>query len=285
MPHAWRAPAKVNLYLHVIGRRTDGYHQLDSLIAFADIGDEVTAVPGTSLSLAVAGPFAAALSEPPDSNLVCRAARQLAARLERAPEATLSLVKNLPVASGIGGGSSDAAAALKALRGLWKAPLDDEALAGIAAGLGADVPVCVFARTAWLGGIGEEVAAAPPLPKTAVVLVNPNRPLATPAVFKARQGPFSTPARFAEAAPDAKTLARWLRLRRNDLTDAAIGLMPEIGDILSMLDAVPGTLLARMSGSGATCFALFAEPAEARAAAARIAADRPDWWVAAGCFL
>lgn len=275
------APAKINLYLHVVGRRSDGYHELDSLVAFADIGDVVTARPAAGLSLAVDGPFAAALTDAPD-NLVLRAARLLASHCGVTAGAALRLTKNLPVASGIGGGSSDAAAALRALQSLWNIEMTGEDIAGLAARLGADVPVCVLGRTAWLGGIGEVLTSAPALPPVAVVLANPGIALATPEVFKARRGPFSVPSRFAEPIADAAGLAAMLSLRRNDLTEAAVGIVPAIADVLARLAACKGVLLARMSGSGATCFGLFADTAAARSAAARLSGERPGWWVAAG---
>ena len=276
------APAKINLYLHVVGRREDGYHELDSLVAFADIADVVTAQPAVGLSLAIDGPFAAALAGGAADNLVLRAASLLAARFGVTAGAALSLTKNLPVASGIGGGSSDAAAALRALQSLWNIATSPDELAALAARLGADVPVCLLARTAWLGGIGEVLAAAPDLPPVAIVLVNPGIALSTPSVFNARSGAFSAPGRFAEEIPDAAALAAALRRRRNDLAAPAIGLVPAIGEVLARLGACDGALLARMSGSGATCFALFADDAAARAAAARLAGERPGWWVAAG---
>ena len=273
------APAKLNLYLHVVGRRDDGYHLLDSLVAFADLGDMVAAEGADTLSLELAGPFAAALEREGD-NLVLRAVRLLAERLGRPPAARLRLVKNLPVASGIGGGSSDAAATLRVLARLWRSELPEPEFFALAARLGADVPVCLGARAAWLGGIGEHLEPGPALPECGLLLVNPVRPLATPDVFKARAGPFSAPDRFAAAPRDAMELAALLRSRRNDLTEPAQRLMPEIAAILARLEAEPGALLARMSGSGATCFALFADAPAAAAAAARIAGEGRGWWVA-----
>ncbi|HEX7967193.1 MAG TPA: 4-(cytidine 5'-diphospho)-2-C-methyl-D-erythritol kinase [Stellaceae bacterium] len=281
MTRRWLAPAKLNLYLHVVGRRADGYHLLDSLVAFAEPADEIVAVPALSLSLSVAGPYAAALADAPSDNLVWRAAERLAAHARRDPAAALTLVKNLPVASGIGGGSSDAAATLKALAALWRVEPAAADLAAIAATLGADVPVCLAARAAWMGGVGERVEPAPALPSMTALLVNPGVALPTQAVFKARQGAYSAPARFAMPT-DAAGLAALLAMRRNDLTDAAVGLVPAIGEVLDRLAAAEGALLARMSGSGATCFALFAGPEAAAAAAARLRAERPGWWVAAG---
>ena len=272
------APAKFNLYLHVLGRRPDGYHRLDSLVAFADIGDDVSVSPAAALTLDVTGPFAAALGEA-RGNLVWRAAEALAARIGRAPGAAIALTKNLPVSSGIGGGSSDAAATLRALARLWQSPAD---LREVALPLGADVPVCLAPRAAWLGGIGEDVAPAPPLPEVAVVLANPGVALPTALVFQRRTGAFSTEARFDAPPRGAAALAALLAARRNDLTDAAVALVPEIGDVLRALAATPGALLARMSGSGATCFALFAARSDADAAARLIAQRQPRWWVRAG---
>jgi len=282
MPRWWQAQAKLNLYLHVIGRRDDGYHLLDSLVTFADIADRVAVSAAPRLQLAIEGPFAAGLSGDDKNNLVWRAATALATRLGRAADVALILEKNLPIASGIGGGSSDAAASLKALAELWHVALDDRRLQEVAASLGADVPVCLAARTSWLGGIGERVEAAPVLPETPVVLVNPGIGLPTPSVFKARRGVFSAPARFASAPHDVVALAALLAERRNDLTEAAIELVPEIATVLQLLSAADGALLARMSGSGATCFGLFRTSAQAASASARLRAAQPRWWVADG---
>jgi len=276
------APAKLNLYLHVLGRRDDGYHLLDSLVAFVDISDVVTARPAETLSLEITGPFASAISGDPRENLVWRAASALAGRAGIAPKAALTLEKHLPVASGIGGGSSDAAAALKALGELWRLDLGERKFQGLAQSLGADVPVCLFGETAWLGGIGERVEPAPPLPRCAVVLVNPGLSLATPAVFKARSGAFSEPARFEAPPADAAALASLLEARRNDLTTPAVALAPVISDVLQALESETGALIARMSGSGATCFALLADADGARSAVRRLGAAHPGWWVAAG---
>jgi len=275
------APAKINLYLHVVGRRPDGYHLLDSLVAFADVHDTVIALPAERLSLGVGGPLGAGLAGEGD-NLVLRAARALAAAAGVAARAELRLIKRLPVASGIGGGSSDAAAALRALSALWGVRPAGEDLHRLALGLGADVPVCLGGRAVYMGGIGEQLAAAPRLPEAGILLVNPLKPLATPPVFKARQGPFSAPDRFGAAVPDAAALAQLLARRRNDLMPPAIALMPEIDAMLSALAATRSCLLARMSGSGATCFALYPDAAAAAVAAADLVARRPGWWIAPG---
>jgi len=274
------APAKLNLYLHVTGRRADGYHLLDSLVAFAAVHDTVVAEKANALTLAVEGPFAAALSGEAD-NLVLRAARALADAAGVRPWAALRLVKRLPVASGIGGGSADAAAALLAVGDLWRVTHTPGALAKLALKLGADVPVCLEGRAAQVSGIGEKIDPAPALPRVPLVLVNPLVPLPTPAVFKARSGPFTKPAPLAAAPRDARDLAVALEARRNDLADAAIGLVPEIAAILAALEAQPGCLIARMSGSGATCFALFARDEDAGAAAAALRAQKPGWWIEA----
>jgi 4-diphosphocytidyl-2-C-methyl-D-erythritol kinase len=280
-PASELARAKLNLYLHVVGRRADGYHLLDSLVAFAEIGDRVSVARAADLSLDVGGPFALQLPSDVEQNLVLRSARWLAERSGIADGAAIALDKQLPVASGIGGGSSDSAAALRALARLWRCDLDRLDPADVAHALGADVPVCLINRAAWVGGIGEAVTPATSLPDCWVVLANPGVAVATPAVFKARRGEFSTPARFGAVA-DAAALAFALSQRRNDLTEAALSLAPEIGEVLRALSAEPAALLARMSGSGATCFALFAAPGDATAAAARLAAAHPRWWVGQG---
>ncbi|MBN9509115.1 MAG: 4-(cytidine 5'-diphospho)-2-C-methyl-D-erythritol kinase [Alphaproteobacteria bacterium] len=269
------APAKVNLALHVLGHREDGYHRLDSLVVFAGVGDRVRAAPAATLSLTLTGPRSAALPAGAE-NLVLRAAERLAATAGVRDGARLVLDKQLPVASGIGGGSTDAAAALRLLARLWRPALTPDAMRRLALGLGADVPVCLAARPARMGGIGEVLTPAPDLPPCGMVLINPGVAVATPAVFAARQGAFSPPLDLPPAWPDAATMARDLGRAGNDLEAPAITLAPAIGAVLAALGAWPGCLLARMSGSGATCFGLFDSPASARTAAAGLA--RPGWW-------
>jgi len=268
------ARAKVNLYLRVTGRRADGYHLLDSLAVFADAKDIVTAGHADDLTLDIRGAEAVALTGEPD-NLVLRAARALAEATGRAPKAAITLTKLLPVASGIGGGSADAAAALRVLDALWETGLDAAALEAIAAKLGADVPVCIASRPARMMGVGEILSAAPELPACGLLLANPRIALPTPQVFRARRGEFSPPAEMPERLADAAALAAWLRPLGNDLQDAALSLCAAIAEVLSAIAAQPGCLLARMSGSGATCFGLFATPAQAQAAAKALPAA---WW-------
>jgi 4-diphosphocytidyl-2-C-methyl-D-erythritol kinase len=272
------APAKLNLSLQVVGRRADGYHLLDGLVAFADIGDVVAAEAADAPSLAIEGPFAAGLSAGPD-NLVLRAAAALAADTSTA---ALRLVKNLPVASGIGGGSADAAAALRALQRLWRLDLAPSQLHAIAARLGADVPMCLASQPCWIAGVGDILDPLPDLPDAGLILANPGIPLATPLVFQRRSGGFSTPKRFAIPAT-AAALAQSLAATDNDLTEVAEACVPEIAALRGQLASLPGALLSRMSGSGATCFALFASRAAAEAALAPLKSAIPaGWWAAAG---
>ena len=262
-PRRELAPAKLNLTLHVTGQRADGYHLLDSLVVFLALGDVVTLSPGP-LALTISGPFAAGLADDPD-NLCLRAAR-LAGR-----EAAIALEKNLPVASGIGGGSADAAAVLRALDACPARPET----------LGADVPVCLLGQPARMQGLGEILTPLPALPALHVVLVNPRIGLSTPAVFKAlarRDNPPMPP--VLPDFPDTEALIGFVAACRNDLQPPALALMPRIGDCLAALERA-GAALARMSGSGATCFGLFHDAAAAETARARLAADRPEWWVAA----
>jgi 4-diphosphocytidyl-2-C-methyl-D-erythritol kinase len=269
------APAKINLTLHVIGRRQDGYHLLDSLVLFAAACDRVSASVDDGLSLTVSGRFAAGLGSGPD-NLVLRAARAFRDAAGVTAGASLHLHKMLPVASGIGGGSSDAAATLRLLGRLWSVRLPDTVLGEIALTLGADVPACLGRVPARMSGIGEILAPAPRLPPCGLALVNPGVAVSTPSVFKARQGPFSAPPVWPPGWSDARGLATALACGGNDLQDAAIALCPEIADVLNALGSSEGCLLARMSGSGATCFGLFETPAAAEAAAAALVT--PGWW-------
>jgi 4-diphosphocytidyl-2-C-methyl-D-erythritol kinase len=282
------APAKVNLSLRVTGRRADGYHELDGLIAFAGVGDVITvrrAEGADGPSLELAGPFATTLAGEGD-NLVLRAARTLAEAARRTADVHVVLDKQLPVAAGLGGGSADAAAALSALAELWGLRLSAHRLHDLALSLGADVPICLYGKAAFVSGIGETIGPAPHLPPAWLVLANPGVGLTTAEVFGARAreaaAGFSPPAHRWDAPPrDAGALARHLAKDGNDLEAPARRLRPEIDRVLATLEHRTGCLLARMSGSGATCFGLFAEAGSAEAAAAQIGAEHPGWWVRA----
>jgi 4-diphosphocytidyl-2-C-methyl-D-erythritol kinase len=272
------APAKINLTLRVIGRRADGYHELESLVVFADVADRLTLVPGAGMGLAVTGPFAAACGAATD-NLVPKAARELEMRLPDLASGHFRLDKHLPVAAGIGGGSSDAAAALRLLARANGIRPDDRRLAESARAVGADVPVCLDPRPRIMRGAGEILSAPFGLPPLPAVLANPRVPTATRDVFRAFAGMHGSAAPLDN--PPRSGLIDYLQAHGNDLTAAAITCVPAIGDVLDALGALPGAQLARMSGSGSTCSALFDSPDAARAAAARLTTARPDWWVAA----
>ena len=272
------APAKLNLYLHVTGRRADGYHELDSLVAFTALADTLEIAPAESLRLSVTGPFADAMDA--GDNLAAQAATALAEKLGRPADVRITLDKRIPVAAGLGGGSADAAAVLRGLAQLWRLGAEHAGdLQETALGLGADVPVCLDSRAANMAGMGEALSAPPRLPPCGVLLVNPGVPVPTGPVFAARRGPFSAASRIDEAPHDAAALAALLRSRRNDLEQPALAQVPEIGQVLARLAAAPGCLLARMSGSGGTCFGLFKDEAAAAGAAGAIARDHPAWWV------
>lgn len=280
------ARAKLNLYLHVVARRADGYRLLDSLVVFAAIGDVLSGEPAEALTLSVDGRFAEALAgEAHESNSVVRAARSLAAALGRPPAIALRLTKTLPVAAGLGGGSADAAAALRLCARAWSIDAGDPLLAEIARGLGADIPVCLAGQPAYMGGIGDELAPAPRLPQMGVVLVNPGVGLSTARVFAGFGGEFSTPARFSETPRDARELAEILSSRRNDLLASAVRCVPQIRHVLDALAASPACLMAEMSGSGATCFGLYADRAAADRAASWLAAHAGGWWIAPSTIL
>ncbi|WP_374384328.1 4-(cytidine 5'-diphospho)-2-C-methyl-D-erythritol kinase [Dongia sp.] len=274
------ARAKINLYLHVVGKRDDGYHLLDSLIVFAETGDEIKVAEAGDLSLAIDGPFGAGLTKDA-GNLVMRAALALRELTDTKRGAAIHLTKNLPLASGIGGGSADAAATLRALIELWRVKPDEAALMRLAEKLGADVPVCLAGRASFVGGIGEEIASAGRLPETHILLVNPLVETPTPAVFKARRGDFSAPARWQSVPPNAEALATYLDARRNDLTEPAIVVAPVVANVLAAIAATPNCLLSRLSGSGATCFGLYQTAAEAEAARQLLVSQHPHWWFAA----
>jgi 4-diphosphocytidyl-2-C-methyl-D-erythritol kinase len=277
------APAKINLALHVTGRRPDGYHSLESLMVFADVSDELEAVAAETDSLQVIGPFATALGSG-GTNLVMKAITAFRARWPAHVPFGLALTlrKNLPVAAGLGGGSADAAAALRLMDGLSESSVPADELLSLALGLGADVPACLVPRPCEVRGIGEIVVPLASFPLCHVVLVNPLIPVATADIFRRMQSRDNPP---MPALPDPLTLpvqlGIWLAETRNDLEPAATSLVAEIGELIDRMQLTQGCILARMSGSGATVFGLFGSSAQAHQAAHDLRAFRPDYWVAA----
>lgn len=268
------AAAKINLCLHVTGQRADGYHLLDSLVVFAGVGDRLSFTPADDLRLTIGGPQAANLPIA-DDNLILRAARAFAV----ARGAHIHLEKHLPIASGIGGGSADAAAALRSLSRIWGLPLPDAARV---LALGADVPVCMASRAVRMAGIGEVLSPVPPLPPAHLVLINPGIAVSTPAVFAALPSKTNPPLPEIPQFASLTDFGHWLSAQRNDLEAPALALAPVIASVKATLAAQPGCHIARMSGSGATCFGLFATKALAETAAQTIARGQPGWWVDTG---
>jgi 4-diphosphocytidyl-2-C-methyl-D-erythritol kinase len=280
------ARAKINLTLRVIGRRADGYHELESLVAFADVADRLTLQPGGAPRLAVSGPFASASGATAD-NLVLKAAAALGARVDGLQAGRFELDKTIPVAAGIGGGSADAAAALRLLARANGLAGDDARLMTAALAVGADVPVCLAQRACVMAGVGERLSPPLALPKLPALLVNPGVALATRDVFKAfaelRGGQTASEQIAPHQVPlDRAGLLAWLERQGNDLTEAAIVRAPAVGAVLTALGGLPGVRLARMSGSGSTCFALFDAAAEATAGADRLRSTQAGWWIHAG---
>lgn len=277
------APAKINLALHVTGRRADGYHELESVMVFAEIGDELTAVPAAADRLRITGPFGKGL-ESDGNNLVSRAVAAFRTRWPgHVPYGLdMTLSKNLPVAAGLGGGSADAAAALRLMAGLGQTQIPPEDLIDLAAGLGADVPACLISAPLVARGIGEIMRPLAAFPTCHVVLVNPLLPVATAEVFRRLENRVNPP---LPALPEPMTrpaqLGIWLKETRNDLEAPAIALVPVIGDLIARLGGTPGCMLARMSGSGATIFGLFGSTAQAHQAAHELRQAYADYWVAA----
>lgn len=277
-----RAPAKINLTLHITGRRADGWHLLESLVAFSRSGDTLRLTPGQELALSVDGPSAAASGKIAD-NLVLRAARHFAALCPKAELGAFRLVKRLPVAAGLGSGSSDAAAALRLLARANGLSMDDRGIIEAAQATGADVPVCLLSQARMMRGIGDELG--PPLKPSPLVglLVNPGEPIETKSVFSGMNIAPGTATGFGghpELSPNmtSDALIALLRKGRNDMESAACRIAPIIGDVLAVLSAAPGCLLARMSGSGATCFGLFKDCRSAVRARKAILRAHPMWW-------
>jgi len=270
-PFTETAHAKINLTLHVTGRRSDGYHLLDSLVVFTSFGDRVTVAPANDLTLTIDGPFAADLSSDAD-NLVLRAARAFCATRG----AAITLTKNLPVASGIGGGSADAAATLRALSRLWSLPLPDGAQQ---LALGADVPVCMSTQMSRMSGIGENISRLGPAPDLHFLLVNPNVAISTPTVFQDLASKENPAMVGTIPDPTDKNWIKWLASQRNDLERPAQEQSKTIKMALAALASFEGCLLSRMSGSGATCFAIFDDTSNRAKAAAKLKEIHPSWWV------
>ncbi|MEQ9346622.1 MAG: 4-(cytidine 5'-diphospho)-2-C-methyl-D-erythritol kinase [Thalassospira sp.] len=280
-----QAPAKINLFLHVTGKRGDGYHLLESLVCFTAVGDVLTGEIREDgiVTLAITGPMAAGLSlDDTNNNLVVRAAHLLQQETQTTLGADLILDKRLPIASGIGGGSADSAATIRLLCDMWKLDLAPATLSRIALSLGADVPVCLHGQTCLMSGIGDELTDLADLPPIPILLINPGKAVSTPEIFKAREDEdfsqtglwnidqeFNSGAALADALSDCG----------NDLTLPATGILPEICDVLNALAREEGCLLARMSGSGATCFGIYDTTEQAERAANAIAQANPDWWI------
>ena len=284
VPLVENAPAKVNLTLRVLGRRDDGYHEISSLVVFADFADRLTLSPGDELTLSVAGPRAAGAGSVAD-NLVLKAARALAARLPGMVQGAIALEKNLPAAAGIGGGSADAAASLRLLARANRLPATDPRVYDAARVTGADVPVCLDLQPRLMWGIGEKLSPPLALPRLAAVLVNPGVAVSTKDVFanwtkKDRAATPLEPAAIA-ACKDSASLVALLAGDGNDLEEPAVKLAPAIAEVLAALRATQGCRLARMSGSGATCFAIFDEDNAAQAAALSLTRQYPHWWTKA----
>jgi 4-diphosphocytidyl-2-C-methyl-D-erythritol kinase len=286
------APAKINLTLRILRRRPDGYHDLESLVVFADTGDALRLVPDAAIGLDVDGPTAPHAG-PAGDNLVLKATRALQAEIEGLRTGHFHLTKRIPVAAGLGGGSSDAAAALRLLARLNNLPAQDSRVMAAARASGADVPVCLDPRPRIMRGIGDVLSDAVDLPALPAVLVNPGVPVPTGAVFgalaRSRDG-VAPPAidadpatRLAEAGapPEFSALLDALSASGNDLESPALSLFPAVGETLAALRGIPSCRFARMSGSGGTCFGLFASPGDAKDGAARLARDHPGWWVQA----
>ena len=276
-PLSERAFAKINLTLRVLGRRSDGYHELESLVAFADVADTLTLDLGPSDELEISGPFADR-SGPVGDNLVLKSLAELRRRIAPLEGGRFHLKKNLPVAAGIGGGSADAAAALRLLARANGIALDDSRLMTAAQAVGADVPVCVDSRPRIMRGIGEVLSEPLDLSPIPAVLVNPGVAVGTREVFGAFKG---TDAGQDLAGVPTKTgaLIELLKQQDNDLTVAATACAPVVGEVLAALCSTPGCALARMSGSGATCFALFGSREQAKAAAKQLAGEHKNWWI------
>ena len=274
-----KAPAKINLCLHVTGRRPDGYHTLESLVAFTDFGDTLEIMPADTLTLNVTGPFADALHISKEQNLVMQAASMLRLRTGSTTGARMVLHKQIPVSAGLGGGSSDAAAALKALYRFWRIDSeDDRVLERIALKLGSDVPACLAHQAAWIRGAGEEVKPVSKFPEVFLVLVKPEESLLTRDIYQRFGNKFSFPSKLPDGFISLDSLVQAIQPKHNDLHTPAIDLLPVIHNVLGAIHATRGCLLSRMSGSGPTCFGVYSSQDEAEQAAAELRQTYSTWW-------
>ncbi|MAZ02922.1 MAG: 4-(cytidine 5'-diphospho)-2-C-methyl-D-erythritol kinase [Sneathiella sp.] len=274
------ARAKINLYLHVTGRRSDGYHLLDSLVVFADYGDKLTVESDSSLSLEISGPFSAGIPAT-DDNLILKAARLLQENTAEKKGAKIRVVKNLPIAAGIGGGSADAALALQLLDKLWETGLFDRQLADLGLSLGADVPVCLYGKPTIMTGVGEQLSSGLIIPKIHIILVNCNISVSTADVFRHLEISNAPKSGLNVKEGNEADLISALQRTGNDLQAPAFQIAPQIESVIDEIAGETGCQLARMSGSGATVFGLFETAKAARNAAESIQSRHPDWWVRA----
>ncbi len=282
------SPAKVNLYLHVTGRMNNGYHALDSLVGFVDIGDDLSITEADDFQFHVEGPFAGSFHAkeldhtPNSSNIAVKAAWDLSRAVKKPLNVVIRLTKNLPLAGGIGGGSANAAAVIWGLLDYWDLPKKADFLEGLLLQLGADVPVCLNCAPARLRGVGEILDPAPLMEEVPIVLIHPGKPCNTAQVFAHYLGEFRNPQTLPHDLRAFEDFVLFLRNCSNDLYPTACDIVPEIKNIVHVLESHKGCDLARMSGSGSTCFGLFASVEDAKNAAQEIAAENPDWWVKCG---
>jgi 4-diphosphocytidyl-2-C-methyl-D-erythritol kinase len=287
-PMTLLAPAKINLYLHLCGRRENGYHDLDSLATFTTIGDQISIEPSHQLSLAIRGPFARSFSAaemesgPTSKNLIIRAVREASILARKPHDFRIILTKNLPLDSGLGGGSSDAATVLWALLKYWDIPVEAPWVGPLMLRLGADVPVCLRCQTVRFRGVGDIFDATPPIPEMPIVLVNPLKRCPTREVFTRVKPPFVDPIDLPAHFDGIEDLIAFLYKTSNMMTDAAREIVPEIDSMIDLMMHQPGCLLSRMSGSGATIFGLFESEESALAATENITLAYPRWWVRTG---
>ncbi len=282
------APAKINLYLHITGRQDNGYHTLDSLVGFADIGDHIRIEAADDFTFQIDGPYAHAFgpkecdASPHSSNLVVQAVWALAQAAQKTPNIHVTLTKNIPLAAGLGGGSADAAAVIWGLLKWWELPTQATYLPALMTSLGADVPVCLASTPARMQGIGDILDVVPTMPEIPIVLINPNKACPTKEIFRDFDSDFKTPYPLPDTLHDFDGLITFLAQRHNDLEPPAKAYVPEIQTVLSALNTEEGCALARLSGSGASCFGLFKDEAHAKSTASTIAEDYPEWWVKTG---